>query len=116
MSNTLLSNADSRRVKNVFFGVVIGGLAGAATLLLLAAQPGKHTSVKIRQTSMRWLERSAGNGNFYGVQKGSESGGRTSGIRETDELARLLGRKWFGIPPDRVYAVRQNGKMTVHVA
>ncbi|MGB7536999.1 MAG: hypothetical protein WBM17_00525 [Anaerolineales bacterium] len=116
MSNAVLTNADSRRMKTVVFGVVIGGLAGAATLLLLAAQPGKQATVKIRQTSMQWLERSAGNGKVDGARAGSESGGGTSGIREMAEQTRLFGRKWFGVPPDLVYAVRQNGKMTVHVA
>jgi hypothetical protein len=103
-------------MKTVVFGVVIGGLAGAATLLLLAAQPGKQTRVKTRPTSMQWLERSTGNRKGGDAQAGYASDGRPAGIREPAEQARLLGRKWFGIPPDLLYAVRQNGKMTVHVA
>ena len=44
---------------NVFIGVMIGGLAGAATILLFAAQSANQARAKIRRQGIQWLDRAA---------------------------------------------------------
>jgi gas vesicle protein len=44
---------------NVLVGMVIGGLAGAATMLLLAPQSGKDTRMQIQKKSLELRDRTA---------------------------------------------------------
>jgi gas vesicle protein len=46
--------------KNVFIGLLIGGLAGAATILLFAPQSGKQMRAKIQSKSIQWRDRATG--------------------------------------------------------
>ena len=48
---------DKKSTKNAFIGLLIGGLAGAAAILLLASQSGKQTRAKIQQKSNQWRDR-----------------------------------------------------------
>jgi gas vesicle protein len=58
MGNTIQKTAwDKKRKKSVFIGLLIGGLAGAAAILLLASQSGKQTRAKIQQKSNQWRDR-----------------------------------------------------------
>lgn len=41
----------------VFAGILIGGLAGATTMLLIAPQTGKHTRAQIRRKSIELRNR-----------------------------------------------------------
>jgi len=47
-------------VLNVLVGMLIGGLAGAVTMLLLAPQSGKRTRIKIQQKSIELRDRATG--------------------------------------------------------
>jgi len=47
-------------MKNVFFGVVIGGLAGAAAIMLFAYQSRKQTRANIQRNSIQWRDRTTG--------------------------------------------------------
>jgi gas vesicle protein len=42
---------------NVLFGVLVGGLAGAVTMLLLAPQSGRDTRVQIQRTGVELRDR-----------------------------------------------------------
>lgn len=44
----------------VFTGMVIGGLAGALTMLLIAPQSGKRTRIQIQEKSIELRDRAAG--------------------------------------------------------
>jgi gas vesicle protein len=43
-------------MKNIFIGLLIGGLAGAATMLLFAPQSGKQTRANIQLKSIQWRD------------------------------------------------------------
>jgi gas vesicle protein len=45
---------------SVFAGVVVGGLAGAVTMLLLAPQSGKRTRVQIQEKSIELRDQATG--------------------------------------------------------
>ena len=45
---------------NVLVGMLIGGLAGAVTMLLLAPQSGKRTRIKIQEKSIELRDRATG--------------------------------------------------------
>lgn len=47
--NQELQYRNSNNVFSIFMGVLIGGLAGAATMLLLAPQSGKDTRIQIQK-------------------------------------------------------------------
>lgn len=47
-------------VLNVLVGVLIGGLAGAVTMLLVAPQSGKRTRVQIREKGIELRDRATG--------------------------------------------------------
>lgn len=65
---------DSQFTKNVFLGVMIGGLAGLATVFLFAAQSAKLARAKIRRQGAQWMNRAAGIAGHSPVR-----GGRTAG-------------------------------------
>jgi len=47
-------------VLNVLVGVLIGGLAGAVTMLLVAPQSGKRTRIQIREKGIELRDRATG--------------------------------------------------------
>jgi gas vesicle protein len=70
---------DTQYTKNVLFGLMIGGLAGAAAILLFAAQSATLAHAKIRRQGIRWLDRAAGIANHSPMQGSNAAGMRTPG-------------------------------------
>ena len=54
------SNTQSSNVLSVLAGLLIGGLAGAVTMLLLAPQSGQDTRTQIQEKGIELRERTAG--------------------------------------------------------
>ena len=50
---------DVKDAKGFFAGVLLGGLAGAVTVLLLAPQSGEETRAQIRQTGIELRDQTA---------------------------------------------------------
>jgi len=50
----------NNNIVGVLFGTVIGALAGAVTMLLLAPQSGKRTRIQIQEKSIELRDRAAG--------------------------------------------------------
>ena len=48
---------DANYIPSVFAGVLVGGLAGAITTLLVAPQPGEKTRAQIKQKSIELRDR-----------------------------------------------------------
>jgi hypothetical protein len=67
-----------QNTKNVFLGVLIGGLAGAATILLVAAQSIIRTRATI-PPGIHWPDRAAGVAKYSPAPAGNAAGGRTAG-------------------------------------
>ena len=70
---------DNPNTKNILFGLVIGGMAGAATLLLFAVQSAKLARAKIRRQDFQWIDRTAGTANPDPARGRNAAGGRTAG-------------------------------------
>ena len=49
----------SSQVKSVLTGMVLGGLVGAGTMLLLAPQPGEKTRAKLKEGALELRDRTA---------------------------------------------------------
>jgi gas vesicle protein len=50
----------TNNVRNVLIGMLIGGLAGAVTMLLLAPQSGKDTRTQIQKKGIELRDRTTG--------------------------------------------------------
>jgi hypothetical protein len=70
---------DNQYTKNALFGLMIGGMAGAAAILLFAAQSAKLARAKIRRQGIQWLDRAAGIARQSSAQSRTVAGGRTPG-------------------------------------
>jgi hypothetical protein len=79
MDNAFTENSDSRNGKGIFFGALIGGLAGAAALLLFAVQSENQARASIRRQGIDWLDRAAGIAQPSPVRGRNAAGGRTAG-------------------------------------
>jgi gas vesicle protein len=51
---------ENQYTRNVLLGLIIGGMAGGAMILLVAAQSAKLARAKIRQQGSHWIDRAAG--------------------------------------------------------
>jgi gas vesicle protein len=61
MGNHIRESANAtEKIKKVLLGLLIGGLAGAATMLLFAPQSGKKTRAEIQMKSIQWRDRTTG--------------------------------------------------------
>jgi gas vesicle protein len=70
---------ETQYTKNVLFGLMIGGMAGVAALLLFAAQSAKLARAKIRREDFQWRDRTAGTAKPYPARDRNAAGGRTAG-------------------------------------
>ncbi len=50
----------ANNILNVLVGMLVGGLAGAVTMLLLAPQSGKRTRIQIQEKGIELRDRAAG--------------------------------------------------------
>jgi gas vesicle protein len=56
-NNIWKSTLGTKKLNNILFGVLIGGLAGTAAMLLLAPQSGKHLRADIQRKRIQWRDR-----------------------------------------------------------
>ena len=70
---------ETQYTKNILFGLMIGGMAGVATILLFAAQSAKLARAKIRRQDFQWRDRTAGMAGPSPVRGRNAAGGRTAG-------------------------------------
>ncbi len=70
---------DNQYTKNVLFGLMIGGMAGAATIVLFAVQSAKLARAKIRRQGTQWIDRAAGITKYSPAQGQDAVRGRTAG-------------------------------------
>ena len=117
MENTSLQHAyDMNNAKNVFIGLVIGGLAGAAAMLFFAPQSGKRTRAQIQQKTIELRDQTTdlAKDAFAQVRFGTRE--ITTGVREKAGQLKQLGQDQLVKNLDRVSAALADGKKAVEAA
>ncbi|MBN1438692.1 MAG: hypothetical protein JW929_04705 [Anaerolineales bacterium] len=69
----------NQNTRNVLFGLMIGGMAGVATILLFAAKTVKLVRAKIRRHDFHWRDRTDGMAKQSSAQSNTVTGARTAG-------------------------------------
>jgi gas vesicle protein len=117
VENGIEKNADRLNgTKNVLIGLLIGGLAGAATMLLLAPQSGKETRAQIRAKSSELRDRTTGMTKDALSQVRSGTREITSGVRDKAGQLKKLGKDKLVEQMDRVSTALDAGKAAVKAA
>jgi gas vesicle protein len=101
---------DGRNTKNVLFGLLIGSLAGAVSMLLFAPQAGRKTRARIRQTSSQLRDRTSDMVDNALAQVRSGTHEITAGFREKAGRLKQRGQVKLVEQMDRVSAVLGTGK------
>jgi len=100
----------------VLFGVLIGGLVGAITMLLLTPQSGKKTRAQIQEESILLLDRTTKNVKKAVKQVRSKTNSITAEVREVAEELKQLGQDKLVEQLDRVSTALDAGKTAVEAA
>jgi gas vesicle protein len=98
---------------NVLFGVLIGGLVGAITMLLLTPQSGKKTRAQIQEESILLLDRTTKNVKKAVAQVTSETNRIAADVQEKAGELKQLGQDKLVEQLDRVSAALDTGKKAV---
>ncbi len=101
---------------NVLFGMLIGGLAGAVTMLLLAPQSGRRTRDQIQQEAILVRDRTAKNVKSAVEQVRSETNRITADVQEKAVELKQLGQDKLVEQLDRLSAALDTGKAAVEAA
>ncbi len=91
-------------VRSAFIGMLIGGLAGAAAMLLLAPQSGKQTRDQIKLKGIELREQAAEGMKNAFAQVRSETQTVTDGVREKAGQLKHLGQDQIVKQLDRASA------------
>jgi gas vesicle protein len=103
-------------IKIVFIGLLIGGLAGAAAMLLFAPQSGKRTRAQIQQKSIQLRDRTTNIGKNAIAQVRLETHEITAGVMEKAGQLKHLGQEGLVKQLDHVSAAIEAGKKVVEAA
>jgi len=95
---------DISNARNVAIGVLVGGLAGAAAMLLLAPQSGKKTRAQIQLRSIQWLDQTSDFGKKALAQARYDTHEIAIGVREKAGQLKQLGQDRLVRQLDRVSA------------
>jgi len=96
-------------------GLVLGGLAGAATMLLLAPQSGKRTRAQIQLKSMELRDQATEAVDGVVAQTRAKARQITDGVRDKAKELQQSGRDMFDEQKARVVAVIEAaGKQPAH--
>ena len=102
--------------KNFLLGLLIGGLTGAAAMVLLAPQSGKRTRAKIQNRTIQLRDRTTTNIKKAVAQVRSETDKITSEVQEKAGELKQLGQDKLVKQLDRVSAALDTGKTAVEAA
>jgi gas vesicle protein len=91
-------------------GLVVGSLAGAATMLLLAPQSGRETRAQIQQKTMELRDRTTQTVEEAMMQARNKTHQITSDIRGKAEELQQQGQEMAAEQLDRVAAAAEAGK------
>jgi gas vesicle protein len=104
---------DTENAKNLLLGLLVGGLTGAAAMLLLAPQSGKQTRTKIRQDSIELRDRTTTGIDKAVAQVRSETDRITAEVQEKAGELKQLGQEKLVEQMDHISSALDNGKTVV---
>lgn len=116
MENNIEEHAYTNNTKNVLIGLLIGGMAGAAAMLLFAPQSGKRTRAQIWLKSTQLRDRTAKNLNKAVAQVRAKTNKITTEVREKAGELKQLGQDKLVEQMDRVSEALESGKTAVEAA
>jgi len=117
MENISLQRAyDMNNAKNIFIGLVIGGLVGAAAMLLFAPQSGKRTRDQIQLKSDQLRDQTTDIVKNALAQVRFNTREITAGVQEKAGQLKQLGQDQLVKQLDRASAALDNGKKAVEAA
>lgn len=102
--------------RSVLIGLLIGGLASAAAMLLLAPQSGKQTRAQIREKSIQLRDQTTTSMKNALEQARVEADGLTTGVREKAGELKRQGKEELVRQMDRASAALDAGKKAVKAA
>ena len=107
---------DASGIRSGLIGLLIGVLAGAASMVLFAPQSGKRTRAQIRAKGTELRDRTVEFANSAVEQVRSETQELSTGIREKAGRMKELGQDKLVKQLDRVSAALDAGKTAVKAA
>lgn len=110
---TLAQEGQQERPGNFITGLVIGGLAGAATMLLLAPQSGKETREQIRQKTMELRDQTKSSMEGTVGQIREKADQFKSDVRERATGWKEQGQEVLAEQLDRVSEAAEKGKRAI---
>jgi gas vesicle protein len=103
----------TRSAKSVFTGLVIGGLIGAATALLMAPRSGEETRAEIRNKAVEYRDRTRDVVNDTVSQAKSKADELKEGVVEKAEDLKRRGKQTAAQQLDHVAKAAETGKSRV---
>src|SRR5512140_3286026 len=113
MENNIEEPTYPRNSRNVLIGILVGGLAGAAAMLLFAPQSGKQTRAQIEQKSIQLRDLTSKNIKKAVKQVRSETNRITADVMEKAGELKALGQDKLVEQLDRASAALDTGKKAV---
>ncbi|HSB00406.1 MAG TPA: YtxH domain-containing protein [Anaerolineales bacterium] len=113
VNENLGSEYHYNNILGVFLGLLIGGLAGAAAMFLLAPQSGKDTRKQIQKTGIQLRDRATGMMEDAMGQVRSNVSTITAGGRKKVKQLKQQGQKLAVEQLDRVSAAAKAGRTAV---
>ena len=99
--------------KSVVTGLLIGGLIGAATALLMAPRSGEETRAEIRNKAMEYRDRTRDVVNETVSQAKSKAGDLKDGVVEKAEDLKRRGKQTASQQLDHLAQAAESGKSRV---
>jgi len=99
--------------KSVVTGLLIGGLIGAATALLMAPRSGEETRAEIRNKAMEYRDRTKDVVNETVSQAKSKAGDLKDGVVEKAEDLKSRGKQTASQQLDHIAQAAESGKHKV---
>jgi gas vesicle protein len=112
-NNTRKLGSAANQAGNFLAGILIGGLAGAAAVLLFVPQSGKETREQIRQKAMELRDQTTASVEDVVVQVRTKAGQIKDDVSEKAKELKHQGEDVLVEQLDRVSAAAETGKKAI---